>query len=81
MQKDPVDICMLSVPKEVARDVAKQLYRMHVSGIWNFANVDLKLNEMKIVVKNVDFLDSLFGLTYYLKESGLMRKLKRAINM
>lgn len=79
--RHPVDICMLAVPKEVARDVAKQLYHMDVPAIWNFTNVDLKLDSAEIVVQNVNFLDSLFTLTYYLEESGLLMEAKKAANL
>ena len=45
--------------------MAEQLVRGGVKGIWNFANVELKLENAKdIVVENVHFADSLLTLSY-----------------
>lgn len=62
-----VDICILAVPAEKARSVAKQLSRYGMPAIWNFTNVDLTQKDMHCVVQNVDFRNSLFTLTYYLE--------------
>ena len=60
-----VDVCVLTVPKTVAKGVATQLEKLKVPAIWNFTNVNLSLSE-DIVVQNIDFLDSLFVLSYYM---------------
>lgn len=64
----PIDICMLAVPTGVAKDIALMLYQNGVPAIWNFTNEELKLDACDIIVQNVNFLDSLFALTYYLEE-------------
>lgn len=62
-----VDICILAVPADKARSVAKQLNSFGVPAIWNFTNMDLMQKDMHCVVQNVDFRNSLFTLTYYLE--------------
>lgn len=64
----PIDICMLTVSRSSAKSVAHQLYHLGISAIWNFTNEDLQLNENDMVIQDVNFLDSLFVLTYYLEE-------------
>lgn len=60
-----VDIGVLTVPRSVANSMAEQLVRGGVKGIWNFANVELKLeNAQDVVVENVHFADSLLTLSY-----------------
>lgn len=60
-----VDIGVLTVPRSVAATMAGQLVRGGVKGIWNFANVELKLEGAQdVVVENVHFADSLLTLSY-----------------
>ncbi len=60
-----VDIGVLTVPRSVAGAMAEQLVRGGVKGIWNFANVELKLEGAQdVVVENVHFADSLLTLSY-----------------
>ena len=67
IREKAVDICVLTVPKTAAQKVAKELQRLKVPAIWNFTNVNLTLTD-ETVVQNIDFLDSLFVLSYYLQE-------------
>ena len=60
-----VDIGVITVPRSVAPVVAQQLVDGGVRGIWNFANIELKLeNAEDVVVENVHFADSLLTLSY-----------------
>lgn len=58
-----VDIAALTIPKENARKVAKQLVDLGVEALWNFAHVDLEVPE-NVVVQNVHLSDSLMQLSY-----------------
>lgn len=66
IEKHPADICILTVSNESAKGVAATLSRLGVSSIWNFTNERLNLNNC--VVRNVNLLDNLFALTYYLEQ-------------
>ncbi|MBQ8322153.1 MAG: redox-sensing transcriptional repressor Rex [Clostridia bacterium] len=62
-----VDIGVLTVPKEAAYAVAKTMVEAGVMGIWNFANMELKLNSKEVIVENIHLGDSLMTLCYELK--------------
>ena len=64
-KKEHPDIAVLTVPKEAAQDVSLRLAKAGVRGIWNFANMELKLDEYPdVYVLNVHLGDSLMVLSY-----------------
>ena len=64
-----VDIGVITVPRSVAPLMAERLVRGGVKGLWNFANVDLKVPEAEhVVVENVHFADSLLTLSYMISK-------------
>jgi len=64
-----VDIGVITVPRSVAPLMAERLVRGGVRGIWNFANVELKLEDAQdVVVENVHFADSLLTLSYMISK-------------
>ena len=63
-----VSIGVLTVPKEAAYDVAVAMAESGVVGIWNFANMELKLPEHEeVIVENIHLGDSLMTLCYEIK--------------
>ncbi len=74
LHKNKIDIGVITVPKNQARPIADILCAGGVSGIWNFAPVDLESQD-GIPVNNVHIADTLQALTYYIHhESRLCRK-------
>ena len=67
-QKNKVDIGVLTVPKDAAYHVAKTLASAGVRGIWNFANMELSLEDNSVVVENIHLGDSLMTLCYEIKD-------------
>ena len=65
-----VAIGVLTVPKSAAYDVARTLAAAGVKGIWNFANMELKLDNDSTVVENIHLGDSLMTLCYKVKENN-----------
>lgn len=63
-----VDVGVLTVPRVFAAEMAQKLADGGVKGIWNFANVELKLNNPDVIVENVHFSDSLLALSYMIGE-------------
>ncbi len=59
-----VDIAALTLPKDSAPEIADRLVKLGIHAIWNFAHVDLDVDEKKVVVENVHLSDSLMQLTY-----------------
>ena len=62
-----VHIGVLTVPKEAAYDVADTLLKAGIKGIWNFANMELKLDTPDVIVENIHLGDSLMALCYEIK--------------
>lgn len=63
-RKRQVDIAALTLPKNNAVETAQHLVDLGVHAIWNFAHVDLNLDESRVVVENVHLSDSLMQLSY-----------------
>ncbi|MBE6956931.1 MAG: redox-sensing transcriptional repressor Rex [Ruminococcaceae bacterium] len=59
-----VDVGVLTVPRAFAVEMAQKLADGGVKGIWNFANVELRLDKPDVIVENVHFSDSLLALSY-----------------
>ena len=59
-----VDIAALTLPKDFAPEIADKLVKLGIHAIWNFAHVDLDVDEKEVVVENVHLSDSLMQLTY-----------------
>ena len=65
---NPVDVAVLSVPKESAVPVTERLTACGVEAIWNFTNVELTEPNSRVLVENVHFSDSLLSLSYFVAE-------------
>ena len=68
LAEHPVDVAVLSVPKEAALRVTERLTKNGIRAIWNFTNVELTDPNSSILVENVHFSDSLLSLSYYVSE-------------
>jgi len=62
--KQKVDIAALTMPKQSADNTAQRLVELGIRAIWNFAHVDLDVNDESVVVENVHLSDSLMQLSY-----------------
>ncbi len=65
-QREGVMIGVLTVPKEAAYEVSETLVKAGVRGIWNFANMELKISAPGVIVENIHLGDSLMKLCYEL---------------
>lgn len=62
-----IDIAVLTVPKNSAQEVADDLIKAGIKSIWNFTTADLDVPD-DIIVEDVSLKDSLFTLSYFLRE-------------
>lgn len=76
INKNQVDIAILTVPKEVADETAKVLLKTSVRGIWNFSPIELEVAN-KMIVEDVHLSDNLLTLNYRINEEKLQEKLRR----
>ena len=70
IRNNKVDLAVLSVPKEKAVEVAKELMESGINAIWNFTNVELTEPNSTVIVENIHFSDSLMALSYYISEAN-----------
>lgn len=71
-----IEIAILCTPKEGTQKIAEILVNCGIMGIWNFAPVDLKL-EGDVIIENVHLSESLFTISYLLKEREDVKKKKK----
>lgn len=69
LAKNKVDVGVICTNKESAQRVAEKLQKGGVKGIWNFAPVDLVVDE-NIQVENVHLSDSLHTLIYFMNQDS-----------
>jgi redox-sensing transcriptional repressor len=67
VKENDITIGIICTPKAYAQDAADLLVKGGVKGIWNFAPADLKVPD-DIIVENVNLSESLFTVSYLLKE-------------
>ena len=68
VSNNDIDIAILCIPKNGAQAVANKMVSSGVRGIWNFAPIDLEVPS-EVIVENVNLTESLFTLSYLMKES------------
>ena len=66
LAENPTDIVVLTVPKNVAKEMALAVKNAGVKAIWNFTNIDIDLPKNDIPIENIHFSDSLLTLSYYI---------------
>lgn len=59
-----IDIAILCIPKEEAKEVAGALVKLGIKGLWNFSHYDLAVEFPDVIVENVHLSDSLMTLCY-----------------
>jgi len=75
INKNDVDIAVLTVPRDETEKIVKALMKTGVRGIWNFTPAEININNTNIVVENVHLIDSLLTLSYHINESWLQERL------
>lgn len=67
LKEHAVEIAILTLPKNKAKDMAKILIENGIKAIWNFAHIDLDTPE-GVIVENVHLSESLMTLSYNLSQ-------------
>lgn len=67
IKENNIEIGIITAPKEAAQHAADELVKAGVRGLWNFAPIDLIVPE-DIIVEDVRLNESLYTLSYFLKE-------------
>lgn len=75
IKENGVDIGIITVPMEYAQSVADTLVKGGVSGIWNFAPIDLNIPD-SVAIENVHLSESLHTLSFFIKSNEIARNKK-----
>ena len=67
MKENNIEIAILTLPKNKARDMAEILIENGIKAIWNFAHIDLDTPD-DVIVENVHLSESLMTLYYNLSQ-------------
>lgn len=67
MKENNIEIAILTLPKNKARDMAEILIENGIKAIWNFAHTDLDTPD-DVIVENVHLSESLMTLSYNLSQ-------------
>lgn len=67
LKDNSVEIAILTLPKNKAKEMADVLIQNGIKAIWNFAHIDLDAPE-DVIVENVHLSESLMTLSYNLSE-------------
>ena len=67
MKENNIEIAILTLPKNKARDMAEILIENGIKAIWNFAQIDLDTPD-DVIVENVHLSESLMTLSYNLSQ-------------
>lgn len=76
VKENKVDIGIICTPKNQCQKVAEALARGGVKAIWNFAPLDVRVPD-EIIVENVHLSESLFTISYLLKEKEELMESQR----
>jgi len=76
INENHIEIIVICTPKNQAQKVADVINNTEIKAIWNFAPTDLKVRE-DIIVENVHLSESLFTISYLLKEKEEQHKKKK----
>lgn len=66
LSENPVDVVVLTVPRDAAQGIADRLIALGVRGFWNFTNVELNSSRDDVKIEDIHFSDSLLTLNYRL---------------
>lgn len=72
LEKEVIDIAIICVPQNRAQAVVDIVTKNGVKAIWNFAPIDLKVEE-DVIVENVHLSESLMTLSYLINERNEYR--------
>lgn len=72
IKENNVEIGIITTSKRYAQEIADIYVKAGIKGIWNFADVDLKLPE-DVKLEDVRLSESLYTLSYFIQENKTSR--------
>ena len=69
INENDIEIVILAIPKDAARELLHELEKTNIRGVWNFAHTDFEMPG-GVVVENVHLSESLMRLSYEIANPG-----------
>ncbi len=69
------DFAVITTPADVAQEVVDKLIELGISAFLNFAPVKIKVDENKIILKNVFIISEFDNMAFYLSKRNMEQKL------
>ncbi len=63
-KENSVDVIIVCTDRQTAEDIAPEIIKTGVKGIWNFSHFDFSLFDHSLIVENVHLRDNLMALSY-----------------
>ena len=63
-KENSVDVIIVCTDRQTAEDIAPEIIKTGVKGIWNFSHFDFILFDHSLIVENVHLRDNLMALSY-----------------
>ena len=73
IKEHEIDIAIVCIPKNGAQELINRIVGAGIKGIWNLAPIDPEVPK-GIIVENVNLTESLFTLSYLMKENNELKK-------
>ncbi len=74
LREVPVDMAVLTLPKDQVSEVTDRLVQYGIRGFWNFTGKDISHDDQSVIVENVHLGDSLMILNYKLCQQKASEK-------
>ncbi len=68
VKANDIDIAIICIPKKGAQDIVDRLVNAGITGVWNFAPIDLEIPD-HVIVENVNLTESLYTLSYLMNKN------------
>ena len=63
-KENSIDVIIVCTDRQTAEDIAPEIIKTGVKGIWNFSHFDFSLFDHSLIVENVHLRDNLMALSY-----------------
>ncbi len=76
-KENSVDVIIVCTDRQTAEDIAPEIIKTGVKGIWNFSHFDFSLFDHSLIVENVHLRDNLMALSYRVTHNNEKDTLKQ----
>ncbi len=71
IKENKIDIGIITIPRDMAPEMAEKIAQYGIRGIWNFTSRELDVSRFGVVTENVHLGDSLMNLCYNITDKKI----------